>query len=63
MITEDLHGVQGAGVVDTAFNDHIDLKVIPMQIKELLAVIDFDQFHAVAAPELLQKEFFLFSND
>jgi hypothetical protein len=63
MVAEDFHGVHGPGVIDAAFNDHIDFKVVLMEIKELLPVIDIDQFHTVAAPELLQQELFLFSND
>ena len=53
MVAEDFHCVHGPGMIDTAFNDHVDFKVVLMEIKELLPVIDIDQFHTVTAPELL----------
>jgi hypothetical protein len=55
--------MHGPGVVDAAFNDHIDIKIVAMEIKKLHPVVDFDQFHAVAAPELLYQKFFLFSDN
>lgn len=42
MITENFHGVQCPGVIDTAFDDHIDIEGVLVQIEKLLPVVDFD---------------------
>jgi hypothetical protein len=42
-------------VVDTALNQHINVKVICVEIKELLPIVNFDQFDILAVPEFCQQ--------
>jgi hypothetical protein len=42
-------------VVDTALQQHINVKAVFVEIKELLPVVYLDQFDILAVPEFCQK--------
>jgi len=61
VVTEDLEGMHGPGMVDATFDDNIQRKVVFVEFKKVLPVVDFHQINARPAPEFIQKELFLFS--
>jgi hypothetical protein len=39
------------GMIDAAFNDHVDIKIVLVEVKETFPIVYLDNLHALAAPE------------
>ena len=54
MVIKNFQGMYRTRVVDTALNNHIKVKAVGVQIKELVPVVEFDQLDTLSLPELFQ---------
>ena len=50
-------------MIDAALDDHIQIKGVFMQIKIMRPVVYFHNLDTWPAPEFIQKELFLFSEN